>query len=183
MHFPLIVIIHFVIASKLTDYNLNSGIHFYDCELICLIWCISACIDHRGTPEHPARTCTLEENEGAICVSDKIFNFLPNLLPLSNFRAFFCMKVVIFSFDSFYSGVQHIAFVVGRRRKRRRWRYYFISMIIWLIYILQNVDYSQWLIEMLYQYLERRECEYDRKTLVDFYKVRNVFQFNLFFVC
>lgn len=30
---------------------------------------ISACIDHRGTPEHPARTCTLEYAEGAICVS------------------------------------------------------------------------------------------------------------------
>ncbi|CAI9094872.1 OLC1v1030695C1 [Oldenlandia corymbosa var. corymbosa] len=26
-----------------------------------------ACIDHRGTPEQPARTCTLEEAEGAIC--------------------------------------------------------------------------------------------------------------------
>nr|GMD04716.1 gamma-glutamylcyclotransferase 2-1-like [Ipomoea batatas] len=26
-----------------------------------------ACIDHRGTPEHPARTCTLEQSEGAIC--------------------------------------------------------------------------------------------------------------------
>uniref|UniRef100_A0A7N0UCB5 Gamma-glutamylcyclotransferase n=1 Tax=Kalanchoe fedtschenkoi TaxID=63787 RepID=A0A7N0UCB5_KALFE len=26
-----------------------------------------ACIDHRGTLEHPARTCTLEEKEGAIC--------------------------------------------------------------------------------------------------------------------
>nr|POE99834.1 gamma-glutamylcyclotransferase 2-2 [Quercus suber] len=26
-----------------------------------------ACIDHRGTPEHPARTCTLEQKEGAIC--------------------------------------------------------------------------------------------------------------------
>ncbi|KAJ4848448.1 Gamma-glutamylcyclotransferase 2-2 [Turnera subulata] len=26
-----------------------------------------ACIDHRGTPEHPARTCTLENIEGAIC--------------------------------------------------------------------------------------------------------------------
>ncbi|GER28172.1 cation transport protein chaC [Striga asiatica] len=26
-----------------------------------------ACIDHRGTPEHPARTCTLEKFEGAIC--------------------------------------------------------------------------------------------------------------------
>jgi len=29
----------------------------------------AACIDHRGTPESPARTCTLEEKEGAICVS------------------------------------------------------------------------------------------------------------------
>ncbi|KAH7687973.1 Glutathione-specific gamma-glutamylcyclotransferase protein [Dioscorea alata] len=26
-----------------------------------------ACIDHRGTPEHPARTCTLEAKKGAIC--------------------------------------------------------------------------------------------------------------------
>ncbi|WVZ75962.1 hypothetical protein U9M48_023974 [Paspalum notatum var. saurae] len=26
-----------------------------------------ACIDHRGTPEHPARTCTLETDEEAIC--------------------------------------------------------------------------------------------------------------------
>lgn len=27
-----------------------------------------ACIDHRGTPENPARTLTLEQEEGAICV-------------------------------------------------------------------------------------------------------------------
>ncbi|XP_062223359.1 gamma-glutamylcyclotransferase 2-2-like isoform X2 [Phragmites australis] len=26
-----------------------------------------ACIDHRGTPQHPARTCTLETDEEAIC--------------------------------------------------------------------------------------------------------------------
>lgn len=26
-----------------------------------------ACIDHRGTPEHPARTCTLEAKEGEVC--------------------------------------------------------------------------------------------------------------------
>jgi len=26
-----------------------------------------ACIDHRGTPQFPARTCTLEAQEGAIC--------------------------------------------------------------------------------------------------------------------
>ena len=35
----------------------------------CFIPSVSACIDHRGTPEHPARTCTLEQKEGAICVS------------------------------------------------------------------------------------------------------------------
>jgi len=35
----------------------------------CVYVNASACIDHRGTPEHPARTCTLEESEGAICVS------------------------------------------------------------------------------------------------------------------
>lgn len=26
-----------------------------------------ACIDHRGTPENPARTCTLEKKEGSVC--------------------------------------------------------------------------------------------------------------------
>lgn len=31
--------------------------------------CDTACIDHRGTPQHPARTLTLEKTEGAICVS------------------------------------------------------------------------------------------------------------------
>lgn len=30
----------------------------------------SACFDHRGTPDKPARTCTLEESEEAICVSE-----------------------------------------------------------------------------------------------------------------
>lgn len=29
----------------------------------------TTCIDHRGTPEHPARTCTLEYKEGGVCVS------------------------------------------------------------------------------------------------------------------
>lgn len=34
-------------------------------------WCcvLPACFDHRGTPENPARTCTLEGSKGAICVS------------------------------------------------------------------------------------------------------------------
>lgn len=30
---------------------------------------LPACFDHRGTPENPARTCTLEASQGAICVS------------------------------------------------------------------------------------------------------------------
>jgi cation transport regulator ChaC len=34
-----------------------------------------ACIDHRGTPEHPARTCTLESDEEAICVSELSSSF------------------------------------------------------------------------------------------------------------
>lgn len=29
----------------------------------------TACIDHRGTPENPARTLTLEHREGSVCVS------------------------------------------------------------------------------------------------------------------
>ncbi|ONK82035.1 uncharacterized protein A4U43_C01F35460 [Asparagus officinalis] len=64
-----------------------------------------ACIDHRGTSEHPARTCTLEAKEGTIC-----------------WGVAFCVK--------------------GGIEKERA----------------------------AMQYLERRECEYDRKGSVDFYK-------------
>lgn len=64
-----------------------------------------ACIDHRGTPEDPARTCTLEHIEGAVC-----------------WGAAYCVR--------------------GSPEKERA----------------------------AMQYLERRECEYDQKTLVDFFK-------------
>lgn len=64
-----------------------------------------ACIDHRGTPESPARTCTLEQIEGAKC-----------------WGAAYCVK--------------------GGPEKER----------------------------LAMEYLERRECEYDQKTLVDFYR-------------
>lgn len=64
-----------------------------------------ACIDHRGTPEHPARTCTLEYKKGAIC------------------------------WGAAYS-------VRGGPEKEKK----------------------------AMEYLERRECEYDSKTLVNFYK-------------
>ncbi|XP_010548528.1 PREDICTED: gamma-glutamylcyclotransferase 2-2 [Tarenaya hassleriana] len=64
-----------------------------------------ACIDHRGTPQHPARTCALEKSEGAIC-----------------WGAAFCVRG-------------------GAERE-----------------------------ELVMEYLERRECEYDLKTYVDFYK-------------
>ncbi|XP_075506060.1 gamma-glutamylcyclotransferase 2-1-like [Primulina tabacum] len=64
-----------------------------------------ACIDHRGTPDHPARTCTLEENDGSIC-----------------WGAAYCVR--------------------GGPKKEKA----------------------------VMAYLERRECEYDRKTLVNFYK-------------
>ncbi|KAL0903345.1 hypothetical protein M5K25_027718 [Dendrobium thyrsiflorum] len=64
-----------------------------------------ACIDHRGTPEHPARTCTLEYKEGAVC-----------------WGVAYCVK--------------------GGFEKERE----------------------------AMQYLERRECEYDKKASVDFYK-------------
>lgn len=40
----------------------------------------SACIDHRGTPENPARTCTVEANEGTVCVS----KILPLLFALDS---------------------------------------------------------------------------------------------------
>ncbi|XP_060672907.1 gamma-glutamylcyclotransferase 2-1 [Ziziphus jujuba] len=64
-----------------------------------------ACIDHQGTPEHPARTCTVEQKEGAVC-----------------WGAVFCVR--------------------GGPEKEKK----------------------------AMEYLERRECEYDSKTLVDFYK-------------
>lgn len=64
-----------------------------------------ACIDHRGTPEHPARTCTLEKIEGTIC-----------------WGAAYCVR--------------------GGPEKER----------------------------LAMEYLERRECEYDQKALVDFYR-------------
>ncbi|KAK9097682.1 hypothetical protein Scep_023113 [Stephania cephalantha] len=63
-----------------------------------------ACIDHRGTPENPARTCTLEAHGGAIC-----------------WGAAFCVR----------GGPEKEKFAM--------------------------------------EYLERRECEYDQKTLVDFF--------------
>ncbi|GLT67517.1 hypothetical protein SLA2020_398180 [Shorea laevis] len=70
-----------------------------------------ACIDHRGTPENPARTCTLEHIEGTIC-----------------WGAAFCVR--------------------GGPEKER----------------------------LAMEYLERRECEYDQKTLVDFYKEEDPLQ-------
>ncbi|XP_024007083.1 gamma-glutamylcyclotransferase 2-1 isoform X1 [Eutrema salsugineum] len=71
-----------------------------------------ACIDHRGTPEHPARTCTLEQSTGAIC-----------------WGAAYCVR--------------------GGPEKEK----------------------------LAMEYLERRECEYDSKTLVEFYTVRNLLLF------
>ncbi|KAL6877591.1 hypothetical protein ACP4OV_012806 [Aristida adscensionis] len=64
-----------------------------------------ACIDHRGTPEHPARTCTLEADEEAIC-----------------WGIAYCVK--------------------GGLEKEHE----------------------------AMKYLEKRECEYDQKISVDFYK-------------
>lgn len=64
-----------------------------------------ACIDHRGTPESPARTLTLEAKEGAIC-----------------WGAAYCVR--------------------GGPEKER----------------------------LAMDYLEKRECEYDLKSRVDFYK-------------
>ncbi|XP_072953482.1 gamma-glutamylcyclotransferase 2-1-like [Typha angustifolia] len=64
-----------------------------------------ACIDHRGTPENPARTCTLEAKKGAVC-----------------WGAAYCVK--------------------GGLEKEKA----------------------------AMKYLEKRECEYDKKTSVDFYK-------------
>ncbi|XP_047337788.1 gamma-glutamylcyclotransferase 2-1-like [Impatiens glandulifera] len=64
-----------------------------------------ACIDHRGTPERPARTCTLESMEGTVC-----------------WGAAYCVR--------------------GTPEEEIK----------------------------AMEYLERRECEYDQKTYVNFYK-------------
>ncbi|CAH9094916.1 unnamed protein product, partial [Cuscuta europaea] len=63
-----------------------------------------ACIDHRGTPQNPARTCTLEKSEGAIC-----------------WGAAYCVR--------------------GGAEKEKK----------------------------AMEYLERRECEYDHKSSMDFF--------------
>ncbi|CAH9101630.1 unnamed protein product [Cuscuta epithymum] len=63
-----------------------------------------ACIDHRGTPQNPARTCTLEKSEGAIC-----------------WGAAYCVR--------------------GGAEKEQK----------------------------AMEYLERRECEYDHKSSMDFF--------------
>ncbi|CAN6877177.1 unnamed protein product, partial [Brassica oleracea] len=76
-----------------------------------------ACIDHRGAPEHPARTCTLEKSAGAIC-----------------WGAAYCVR--------------------GGPEKEK----------------------------LAMEYLERRECEYDSKTLVEFYTLRNLLLFQFCFV-
>ncbi|XP_057985506.1 gamma-glutamylcyclotransferase 2-1 isoform X1 [Hevea brasiliensis] len=72
-----------------------------------------ACIDHRGTPDRPARTCTLENFEGAVC-----------------WGAAYCVRG-------------------GPEKERLAMETHFFFFP---------------------QYLERRECEYDKKSLVDFYK-------------
>ncbi|XP_056857000.1 gamma-glutamylcyclotransferase 2-2-like [Raphanus sativus] len=38
----------------------------YDCLILCVRCDSVACIDHRDTPEQPARICKLEKNEEAI---------------------------------------------------------------------------------------------------------------------
>ncbi|KAF1865487.1 hypothetical protein Lal_00004863 [Lupinus albus] len=87
-----------------------------------------ACIDHRGTPEHPARTCTLEEKKGAIC--------LIYIQQQSSFnRTGLAIRNSIFQWGAAYC-------VQGSPEKER----------------------------LAMQYLEKRECEYDQKTLVSFYK-------------
>ncbi|RYR33427.1 hypothetical protein Ahy_A10g048014 isoform A [Arachis hypogaea] len=89
-----------------------------------------ACIDHRGTPESPARTCTLEEKEGAICV--RAHFFLLNVVAI----VVYCLKQwMIMLWGAAYC-------VKGGAEKEK----------------------------FAMQYLERRECEYDQKTLVNFYK-------------
>jgi len=68
-----------------------------------------ACIDHRGTPENPARTCTLEATKGTIC-----------------WGAAYCIS--------------------GGLEKEKA----------------------------AMKYLERRECEYDQKSFVDFYSEEDI---------
>ncbi|KAF9687586.1 hypothetical protein SADUNF_Sadunf02G0108800 [Salix dunnii] len=49
--------------------------------LTTLMFCVPACIDHRGTPESPPRTCTLENVEGAICSTlQQLLSLLPRFV-------------------------------------------------------------------------------------------------------
>ncbi|GJM84979.1 hypothetical protein PR202_ga00701 [Eleusine coracana subsp. coracana] len=92
-----------------------------------------ACIDHRGTPEHPARTCTLETDEEAICSVDNDLRTKALAEPLVT-------STVSDLFDCLQWGIAYC--VKGGPEKERK----------------------------AMQYLERRECEYDQKISVDFYK-------------
>lgn len=60
--------------------------------------CVTACIDHRGTPEHPARTCTLEQTEGAICVSI-VYLMMYHILVVMNLLEILNFEVESLEFD------------------------------------------------------------------------------------
>ena len=98
----------------------------------CFDWYVAACIDHRGTPEHPARTCTLEYAEGDVCVSALSIWLLcmlcycqyfcnVNILQLTVW--FYNIAIPILPKTSIsFSGVQLFVYEVVRRKKGLQWR-------------------------------------------------------------
>uniref|UniRef100_A0A803LYU7 Gamma-glutamylcyclotransferase n=1 Tax=Chenopodium quinoa TaxID=63459 RepID=A0A803LYU7_CHEQI len=94
-----------------------------------------ACIDHRGTPEHPARTCTLEYSEGTLCGA--IIMYLGHCLK------FCCPSQLL---------------IIGFK---------FFCLPVGAAYCVRGGPEIE---AAAMQYLERRECEYDHKITVDFYK-------------
>lgn len=120
---PLFMRIYGNLMSKSESYHSIPYLIVSDMHVISF----AACIDHRGTPEHPARTCTLEESDGAICVSvikDKICSILLILSAL--FLLFYWF------INSSVSGVLLFASVVALRRRDWLSRYssYIIGKIV-----------------------------------------------------
>ncbi|KAF3669258.1 Cation transport regulator-like protein [Capsicum annuum] len=123
-----------------------------------------ACIDHRGTPEKPARTCTLEESKGAVCWGAA---YCVRGGPRKEKAA---MEVHWLCFHSKCLSLDYVAF--GDLASH----FCYIRFDQHRVYSSESdlffgIDPENFFFAL--QYLERRECEYDRTTLVDFFTDEN----------